>query len=538
METVDIPVFWISDQQTLHRYAPMKKQLEDIESTHVQATTAHNVYDMIGNGEFNFKDKLVLPESRSTPHQRHIRQEYSVYELACTISHVRAMEVALSRNVGMAFILEDDMNISKIHKRLKLPLSRLTQYAPRDWDILQLYSNNFGIFRSLCGRNDSFSEWSSEYWSTGAYIIGESAMRDIVDRFHTKRGWSIAAPVLADRLIFASARTYTLTRPILESMSVSSTIQPDKVAASTSASEKELWVKIKNNWCSPLLQWEQIQKFQGEEYAVASIPRLEDLDRVRINSRIIANSVGRNALMNIVSIDQRKTAWGPLKDDLFKTYNMRTNLINFKFDITKRFWSKLWAHVQVIGILSSYKYVLWTLFMDADISLDTPRFDASRFLSFGTTFTISQPLIETKDSKSNGQFFRPLNYNYWTGKNKSLHYCSVGWVEQQVTLLDITFYKWFLAQWQTRALFHWQFLHKSDWGFDLLWCRAAQEFGSKRDSCGVVLEDAAMHDNTHMISKNRAFLQDGSAILKHIKNFKWYTDSRRLSATWSAASCH
>lgn len=185
----------------------------------------------------------------------------SLKEVGCTASHLEAMRQAIYNNRSSspyALIMEDDVFIP-----FNIDFDKLAQSAPtQDFGILQLFNSNEESMHSswmqyVKKRNlwmESHQKQAASFWSTCAYLINREVMRPIIDKIaYEDRGWiylKIVAGIVkpcrpkhsaccepqppysfrfiheppciwaakgfqADSFIYALAKTYVLTIPII-----------------------------------------------------------------------------------------------------------------------------------------------------------------------------------------------------------------------------------------------------------------------------------------------------------------------------------
>ena len=136
-------------------------------------------------------------------------------EIGCSLSHLRAAEMALEIDAPYVLVMEDDIHLTfyercaarrfivkvpstRLHERIVggLSLSRrwnvyrmkIVSQAPKDWQVLQLTINNVRVLRTLMGLGTAFVPWRKNHWSTGAYLINRRGCRRTVDEFCALKG--------------------------------------------------------------------------------------------------------------------------------------------------------------------------------------------------------------------------------------------------------------------------------------------------------------------------------------------------------------
>ena len=154
---------------------------------------------------------------------------YNDNEVACTLSHLKAINLAYQSGDETALILEDDVIVSE----------KFAQYwddysasAPKDWEVLQFYVNNKYIQAHLSNIADGWVRWFPDHWGTTAYIINRQGMEAIlnkaVDNELMEKGdirFLKSGMILADELIYYHAVTYTATYPLMKIQPSNSLVQ-------------------------------------------------------------------------------------------------------------------------------------------------------------------------------------------------------------------------------------------------------------------------------------------------------------------------
>lgn len=101
-------------------------------------------------------------------------QSFSPAELACTLSHVKAIYTAFARGDTLAMIVEDDASFAAV-PFWKTSLSEILDKAPKNWGIVSLFINRFTEFHRLF-------RFVSLAFNSGcvAYLINRRGMRDVL----------------------------------------------------------------------------------------------------------------------------------------------------------------------------------------------------------------------------------------------------------------------------------------------------------------------------------------------------------------------
>jgi GR25 family glycosyltransferase involved in LPS biosynthesis len=248
-------IFWINSDTAVGRRRTMRAQLGGLGATRVRALLPSILTNQTQS--FNWKVELNLDMfgARWNSAARGERVfMYSKKELACTLSHLHAVQTALdsftdvtsttahdqqqrsSLGGDVALILEDDVTF-EFCRHWPLTVRQMIARAPAGWQIIQLQTYNLQYvhgLREMCGQNEAFLPWYYEDFGAVAYLISLDGVRRLLRR----TGWPDVSKVLqfitypgrlgiSDQLLYDSLRphAYTFTRPLWGSTLAPTTIQ-------------------------------------------------------------------------------------------------------------------------------------------------------------------------------------------------------------------------------------------------------------------------------------------------------------------------
>lgn len=148
----------------------------------------------------------------------------SLSEIACTLSHFRAIERVYSQGLEMVVVLEDDASLEMTFLNEK-PLSRFVKEdLPKDWEILQLTTTDFGSSSKLLkGKPFVKRHNGMRKYSTIAYLINRKGMEKVLHTYWDVdlNKWNLKRPpyghraCVADVLVYFPCVTYILKRPTI-----------------------------------------------------------------------------------------------------------------------------------------------------------------------------------------------------------------------------------------------------------------------------------------------------------------------------------
>ena len=241
------PLYYINLDEDADRNANMKRQLVNVNShsTRIRATTKVEVKQALHSGLLSleggvrvYNDSMVFPAGAGVDIE-HADGIYTLGELACTISHLRAIKQAFDDGAMTALITEDDISFRYYYNDWVASLQQLAVAAPADWEVLQLHTNNPLFYtgyaaNSSCGvyanaSGEHWMPWDVSHWGTLAYVISRPGMRRLLDR--TANASILPRMLSADQFVYTYGSAYTLTTPLFVNVnSFSTSVQDDGTA--------------------------------------------------------------------------------------------------------------------------------------------------------------------------------------------------------------------------------------------------------------------------------------------------------------------
>ncbi len=207
--------------------------------------------------------------------------------------------------------------------------------------------------------------------------------------------------------------------------------------------------------------------------------------------------------------------------------------------INKKIYPKVAMFILLLKYIGQYRYV-WLL--DGDLSFES--FDYKEFYrvhqcSFRMPPLVSQPVLDSAKHT-----FPFLTKSFWSQKNKNVIATKSGFIEIQAPFMNAAFMEWFLLGFVI-PMFRPVHILGADWGFDELFCRAAEMYDSATNpfrprekrvdsshingagNCGIIIKTPIHHADTkeiqHEVGNVKVAL---NAILRemikfHYKQFYW-----------------
>lgn len=151
--------------------------------------------------------------------------------IACTLSHIKAIHQSYNNGDTIAMICEDDIFTEPY--KTSFSIQDIIYNAPKNWDILQLYTGNQDIFKNVSMNKLTYKKFEDKNWSLVSYLINRNGMKKILDfvgyPYHIKYiSLNFPKHLVSDVYIPNIVNTYTvLPFPFTVKIKGLSTVQKD-----------------------------------------------------------------------------------------------------------------------------------------------------------------------------------------------------------------------------------------------------------------------------------------------------------------------
>ena len=241
---IDLPIYWINVDSHFIKAHYMRRQLSRVASTHtkIKASNPHDIMRRLkmDSGDPNRLRACgeVVESYDSTVHQ-YEREKMNIFlasEIACTVSHIRAIQIAYFSGQSKVVIMEDDLSFQHAFT-WRHPLSHYVsdENTPKGWEILQIvsvnpqqaydpdskYSQRHAHLEGYDNNSYRILPWDNSIWGTAGYVINRKGMFRILSEtrslyVHGTVGWLPCSPSpLADHLLYNLTPSYTFNWPVL-----------------------------------------------------------------------------------------------------------------------------------------------------------------------------------------------------------------------------------------------------------------------------------------------------------------------------------
>jgi GR25 family glycosyltransferase involved in LPS biosynthesis len=215
----DIPILYINLARSNDRKDILEKTLNenDLKFTRIEAIDGNEI------------------DVDSIKSQYHVNPKMNKYEIACALSHYKALEEVKTKKYEVALILEDDCNFEYM-KYKTLPLSELVKIKD-DWETIQIagtYSKKrffemISLQEELLKNNDS---------GAIAYLVNQKGVDKILKNFHETKILNVS-----EHNIFLITKNY-MTKPYFTYYNyrkIGSTIRVNNKSANMTQTLSKMW---------------------------------------------------------------------------------------------------------------------------------------------------------------------------------------------------------------------------------------------------------------------------------------------------------
>ena len=392
-----------------------------------------------------------------------------------TFDHDAALQTAYDDGHPVVLVVRDGVELSKT---LLKEWEKLIVTAPADWSILQLWTDNLDIRRHSEALQDPWIRWFPEHTSEAAYFINRQGMRLALQ----KKG-----------RLFERAQTYTCTRTYAKALQLAelSNAIPKWPRRNTSTLIiTTTMIRNRNEFESFLKDWSSDAKAVVAKWHLTIV----------VNDMYMYNHVIES--------------WP------------KWPFVELHVEVMQGRYNKFYFVRRSIPQMKYYKHVL---IKDSDIRL--AGFPWYTFISMSKDAVVTGALRQIKHGLDTRQWFHIQDGYAWkqkmTYKYKTLMGLSMTFLEQFFVLVDGPFAHSFFHRTLTDAflLDDDGTMVASDWGLDLLWCGAAQQWSTTRTPC-LLVPVVSQHDDTRQIP-----LWNTSAHTKYV-NMRQLDKYKRTFPEW------
>lgn len=127
-------------------------------------------------------------------------------QIACTLSHMKAINQFMESNDDVAIICEDDLSFT-YRKYWKKSIQDIINNAPKDWEIIQLGAILHEYYiEDFYNSKEEYLPFKKGYYSAVAYAINRKGAKKIIN---LKLDLTDPDTYVADLLLYLSVKTYS-----------------------------------------------------------------------------------------------------------------------------------------------------------------------------------------------------------------------------------------------------------------------------------------------------------------------------------------
>lgn len=151
-------------------------------------------------------------------------------EMACTLSHIKAVRTAYEAGETGVLIMEDDIHPT-YREQWEHSLEKIVRLKPADAQCVTLFCINPAVTMSLWKARQWFVPLRNDYWGAGCYYINREGMARVLNTYI--RDDRVCLPhypsyIVADQgALYPLMNTYHYTRPLFINVCADSYIHPD-----------------------------------------------------------------------------------------------------------------------------------------------------------------------------------------------------------------------------------------------------------------------------------------------------------------------
>jgi GR25 family glycosyltransferase involved in LPS biosynthesis len=507
--------YWINmDRQTDRRDHMLKQfsKFSDFNFIRVRAYNRDNVTSMI-------REKKLVPNGFQFTRRPvgmpvwkfHRDLHYSYAEGGCLLSHLKALEQISLSNAEYAIVSEDDAHLDP---RMYSNLMRIIDTAPKNWDVLQLHTNNEDQSEHCRHLDIDWIHWFPHHWGTLCYVVRVTAAQRIISSVHVNAMKQTILPyrniLVADEFIYFKVNTYTYTKRFIGREShFKSTIQPENT------------VHLRRSRAINLLNQPEYPKISTSLLILTQFYVLKGfqnfhayLNKVDLEYDELRKMFQKIPVWIVVVVLKNKNDYETI---LQMTQRMRT-YIDFVFRFEKQTFAK-WKHLMpILHNSDTYDHVL---VVDCDQSL--VGFPWRTYMQKVGSAVISSPIREALDESLMRDLFHhkkrqwfQVNDARWWRLNRRTDFLNVQvirrpFLEMFFVLFEGAFASWFFKKISSIEDYSSQ---SSSWGVDYAWCGAAAQWSTNRIPC-VSVPITSKHLDSRTI--NRQEIEDPLSPVKHLQ---------------------
>ena len=194
-----LPIYYINLKKSRERREFMN---EHYSKNNIVRISAYN-----GDKLHNYNDIILPPSTWCRQHK---------YQIACSLSHIKAIITSLNNDDKEALILEDD--VSNEYKHLwENSINEIIENKPENCECLNLLCSNTGELNQISKLRENYVKWNNKLYGAGSYYINRKGMEKIYNLFFKNEKIDLYIKlnnyVSDDGIIYNNLVTYVYSKP-------------------------------------------------------------------------------------------------------------------------------------------------------------------------------------------------------------------------------------------------------------------------------------------------------------------------------------
>lgn len=398
--------------------------------------------------------------------KNHMQQTYSKSEISLLLTYKKALRYLVEHFISPPYIIIEDDVVFKVNVS---DLIKESLKAPSSWEVLQFYVLNTEVQKQFCNIEERFVLWLPEYFSTAVTMVkDEETAKKIIDSDYSGHH-------VLDSWLYTNFQTFTHTLNWFSTVQFKNRINhiQNQHEYTNCKQNSDFNSKLRFKNVCMAVTTTSTSRFYKDIYLKSIIP-----------DHVILNVISRKNDVLVPSLH---------------IYRWIQNIGKF----SKWVYYKMLVDMHMMS--GSAEFFEYYLFSDDDISfagfpwitLNRRLHENPSVLGIPRESTWANSIIHLSEYQkmtkrdffvhSNGDFWRQLSNpapNRWSfiydrSKTRHVHINKrkLNFLEQGCGFFSTKFFLWFMKN--IEILVSKMQVLKSDWGVDMMWCGASQDYTNK-----------------------------------------------------------
>lgn len=206
---INYPIYWINLDRSPNRKKKLMKKFDEYNIENYRIVAIDSKKLKLNN--FNLKKNILNQNSKN--------------EIACSLSHLKAIKTSYLKNDKISLICEDDVCLDLL-PHWKNSLNKIINKLPKNWEIINLAPSNKSFIATAINDVNLFKKWNKNHFGAICYLINYKGMEKIVNKLKLldKIKYNDHGKFVADEIVYKYLNSYTITKPLFTFIDEESTI--------------------------------------------------------------------------------------------------------------------------------------------------------------------------------------------------------------------------------------------------------------------------------------------------------------------------